>query len=257
MNRKQTDFTPTSFGKSPDTVSGNGNKTRRARRGTKRRFQKHVLEATPLGRQVSHRHFNKRSKTTKPRALSFNDMNFHVNFYLLPHWQAFPTANINHTRSIHSAAAGRRKNAALGAHRGAPGIRSARSHLPTGSAWPHLGSRVPGGTSRHRAHLKPQLQGYSYSSRCRLVYIALQQPKGTAHTAPHTQNRHRAASPALEPLAPQSRRGGGDSEARAASPAITVVAAAPVAPQPQREPGKESGRRLRAPLTMARAGGAV
>lgn len=55
-----------------------------------KRFWKHVLVATLLGRQISHHHFNKRSKTTKPRALSMKVINFHINFSLLPHWQASP-----------------------------------------------------------------------------------------------------------------------------------------------------------------------
>lgn len=40
------------------------------------------------------------SKTTKPRALSGIVVNFHVNFSLLPHWQALPTTNTPHIRSI-------------------------------------------------------------------------------------------------------------------------------------------------------------
>lgn len=222
----------------------------------KRRFRNHVLVATPLGRQVSHGHSGKHSKTTKPRALSVELIDFHVNSYLTgrrspPQILTIPQASLS--LPLPQAHGGMRCcERTCDPLCPLPPPRSQRLSL----AAPAL--PCPGGKQRAPCPPRATATGHGRSSGCRLVYIALQQPKGTAHAV-------LTCTPGTGPVGPP--RSGSPAPLRATGPAgqrgagtVTRHHRGRGSPRslcgrPGRKAGRGGGRA--APLTMSRADGAV
>lgn len=186
------------------------------------------------------------SKTTKPRALSGRVINFHVNFSLLPHWQALPTTNTSHIRSILAFRCRGQTEA------GGAGCERPRAH-------PRLALPAPTSPQPQPAHTwAPVYRGGAAGTVPRSSHgaVAISPGAGSfislfnnAKARPTPHPRTGTVGPPPLSSKPPGRR---DSEARAA-----VTQHHQDRGSPRRLCGGREGKREAAPLTMFDSAGSV
>lgn len=167
-----------------------------------------MLVATPLGRQVSHGHSGKHSKTTKPRALSVEVIDFHVNSYLTgrrspPQILTIPQASLS--LPLPQAHGGMRCcERTCDPPCPLPPPRSQRLSLAApGLPCPRGKQRAPCPPRATATGLWPLLR-----LPARLHRSSTTQRHGPRRADLHPRNRHCGASPEREPRSPQSHRAG-------------------------------------------------